>query len=708
VRLMAILETHRMRDEDKTREQLINELVELRRRITELEKLETKRKQAEEALQESEEKFRSISASAQDGIIMMDNEGNISYWNEAAQRIFGYTKGEAIGKEVHIFLGPKRYHEAYRKGFNRFKETGEGPVVEKTLELSAIRKDGTEFPIELSVSSVKVQGKWHSIGIVRDITRRKQAEEALRKAHEELEKRVEERTAELVKANEELRERERRFTDIAENVLEWVWEVDTNGKYTYASPVVEKILGYKPKEVFKKNFYELFHPEDREELRKTVFGVFAKKQPFREFINRNVHKNGKTVWLSTSGVPILDEKGNLLGYRGVDADITERKRMEEALEASEQKYRELYKKAKILAEKDPLTKLFNHRRISELLEYEIQRAKRKEEVFSIMMLDVDDLKLINDAYGHLAGDKLLKNIAGILKNSCRSIDLIGRYGGDEFLIILPYTHGEKAKNIAQRICEKMQKQGLKINGTKNIPTRLSIGVTTYPFDSMVSRELIGLADKRMYESKQSGKSVVSVSVPEIKKYLLAKKPTLNILESLVTAVDGKDHYTKAHSELVNKFSFSLAKEVNLSNEEIEALRIAALLHDIGKIGIPETILRKPGPLEKEEFELIKQHPILGAMMLDGPPLHRDHVIDAIKYHHERYDGKGYPGELKGKDIPLLARIIGIVDAYCAMITDRPYRKALTQEEAIAELKKCAGTQFDPELVDKFIKCLKEA
>jgi len=371
-------------------------------------------------------------------------------------------------------------------------------------------------------------------------------------------------------------------------------------------------------------------------------------------------------------------------------------------------YMMLAEKMKVLAERDPLTGLFNRRRINELLENEIQRARRKEEVFSVMMLDVDDLKLINDAYGHLAGDKLLKNIANLLKNSCRSVDLIGRYGGDEFLIILPYTDGEKAKNIAQRICEKVREQRLEVNGNIiNIPIRLSIGVATYPFDSMVSQELITLADKRMYKSKQFGKTVVSVSVPEIKEYLLAKRPTLNVLEGLVTAVNGKDHYTKAHSELVTKLSLSLAKEINLPKEEMEALRIAALLHDIGKIGIPESILRKPGPLEKEEFELIKQHPRLGAMMLNGPPPYRDHVIDAIKYHHERYDGKGYPEGLKGKDIPLLARIIGIADAYSAMITDRPYRKALTKEEAIAELKKGAGTQFDPELVDKFIKCLEE-
>jgi len=513
-------------------------------------------------------------------------------------------------------------------------------------------------------------------------------------------------TTERKQAEEALRESEEKFDAMLRSIGDHMSMMDKDLNIVWANETAKKIFG---NDIIGKKCYEVYHrrKEPCEPYPCLTLKAFQDGK-VHEHDTQVMDKDGKIIHFHcTANVALRDKEGKPTAVIEISRDITEHKRMEEVLRASEERYRDLYKKAKLLAERDPLTKLFNHRRISELLENEIERAKRKEEVFSIMMLDVDDLKLINDAYGHVVGDKLLKNIADIFKNSCRSIDLIGRYGGDEFLIILPYTDGERAKNMAQRICEKIQKQGLKINGIKNIPTRLSIGVATYPFDSMVSRELISLADRRMYESKRSGKSVVSVSVPEVKEYLITKEPTLGVLEGLVNAVNGKDHYTRAHSELVTRFSLSLGKEVNLSHEEMEALRIASLLHDIGKIGIPESILRKPGPLEREEFELIKQHPRLGAMMLDGPPPHRDHVINAIKHHHERYDGKGYPGELKGKDIPLLARIIGIVDAYCAMITDRPYRKALTQEGAIAELKKGAGTQFDPELVDKFIKCLKD-
>ncbi len=418
-------------------------------------------------------------------------------------------------------------------------------------------------------------------------------------------------------------------------------------------------------------------------------------------IYSNNYQQGQKQILSNVGY-----FNSFLTNRELRIEIAERKLIEQALRKSEEKYKGLYQEMKALAQKDPLTGLYNHGRINELLEIEIERAKRGGEIFSIIMLDIDDLKLINDTYGHIVGDRLLKDVATILRDSSRFVDSIGRYGGDEFLMILPYTDGEEAKALAKRISGQMKQEGFKIDAETNVPIRLSIGVATYLFDGLVAQELLSLADQRMYESKRSGKDAVSASVHELSEFLTAKAPSFRILQGIIAAVDSKDYYTRAHSEMVTDHALSLAKEIGISYEQMEALKIASLLHDVGKIGVPDSILRKPGSLERGEFEIIKQHPQLGAMMVSNTSLRPKDVMGAIMHHHGRYDGKGYPTCVGGEDIPLLARIIAIADSYSAMTTDRPYRNAMAKDEALEELKKNAGTQFDPNLVPRFTRCLK--
>ena len=270
------------------------------------------RKRAEEELRESEKKYYTLFENASDAVFICDTEtGKILYANKKAEKLTGKCRDELIGahqSELH----PPDDVESTKKGF--MDDVRHDGTVNK--EVVVMRKDGTRIPVLISANTFKLGRKKVIQGIFHDITERKRAEETLR-------------------------ESEKRFRDIAENTREWIWEVDAKGKYIFASPAIEKILGYKPEEVLKKRFYDLFHPEDREKLKKAAFEAFAKKQPFREFVNRNVHKSGETVWLSTSGVPIIDEKGNLLGYRGADTDITERKRAEEEIRKSEERYRSL-------------------------------------------------------------------------------------------------------------------------------------------------------------------------------------------------------------------------------------------------------------------------------------------------------------------------------------------------------------------------------
>lgn len=304
-----------MKDESKTKEQLIKELAELRKEIAQLKESETERRQVEEALRESEAGYWDLYENAPNAYFSVGVDGFIRRCNRRAGELIGCPAKELVGKPVfELYTDTPQGKEKASEVFQRFL-TGERITGE---ELQMQKADGTPVWINLTVNAIR-DAEGHVVesrSMIVDITECKRAEE-------------------------EVRSKKRRFEDVAENALEWIWEIDADGKYTYSSPVVERILGYKAEEVLGKHFYDLFHSEDREELKRMAFESFAKKEPFREFINRNVDKNGKTVWLSTSGVPILDEKGDLLGYRGADTDITRARQVEEALRESEAQYRTL-------------------------------------------------------------------------------------------------------------------------------------------------------------------------------------------------------------------------------------------------------------------------------------------------------------------------------------------------------------------------------
>jgi PAS domain S-box-containing protein len=345
--------------------------------------------------------------------------------------------------------------------------------------------------VEISTYPIKIKGKTLVLGIARDITERKQAEETLR-------------------------ESEQRFRDVTENTLEWVWEVDVSGKYVYSSPVCEKILGYKPEELLEKHFYDLFVPEEQEQLKEITFKAFANKQPFHEFINLNIHKDGKLVCMSTSGVPILDKKGNLLGYRGVDMDITERKQAEEKL--------------------------------------------------------------------------------------------------------------KKTRDAA--------------------------------------------------------------------------------LDTMSNIIEAKDPYTSGHQHRVCQLSISIAQEMTLPEDQIEGIRIASLIHDIGKISLPTEILSKPTKLTDIEFSLIKEHSQIGYDILKSNDFSHP-VAQMVLQHHERLNGSGYPNHLKGGKILLEACILGVADVVEAMSSHRPYRPALGIDKALEEISQNKGILYDPKAVEACLKLFKE-
>lgn len=367
----------------------------------------------------------------------------------------------------------------------------------------------------------------------------------------------------------------------------------------------------------------------------------------------------------------------------------------------------LYSQAVTWANTDGLTELYNHRHFHERLDQEIARGSRFGSIFSLILLDLDHFKTFNDNYGHLAGDEVLRRMGRCLESSIRSVDMAFRYGGEEFAVILPGTRLNDALKAAERIRNTIEAKA----SPGTIPVTASLGVATWPIDGMTKQDIIGRADAALYQAKQGGRNRVILSSEVVKGQtsligmeLETKERALSIIYALAATVDAKDHYTYGHSKKVSQYAVAMSEVLGLTPQKIATIRAAGLLHDIGKIAVPDSILNKAGPLTDEEWEPIKAHPELGMEILK-------HVIDlvnclpAILHHHEHYDGSGYPGALKGEEIPIEARILAIADAYDAITSIRPYHNQLTPQEAMDELKRCAGTQFDPELVKSFCKAI---
>ncbi len=369
---------------------------------------------------------------------------------------------------------------------------------------------------------------------------------------------------------------------------------------------------------------------------------------------------------------------------------------------------QLYVQATIRGNTDELTGLYNHRHFHERIEQEIARGSRFGITFSLIILDLDLFKVYNDIYGHLAGDQLLRKVGKLIQGGVRSIDLAFRYGGEEFAILLPETRMEDAYRVAERLRKTIESK----SSFREMPVTASLGISTWPTDGVMKEEIIHRADTALYRAKQTGRNrtciasdVIKPSGPScpVSEPDSQSKP-LSIIYALAATVDAKDHYTYGHSRKVSEYAVSLAEALSLPQETVHTIRAAGLLHDIGKIGVPDSILTKPAALEQKEWEPIRTHPELGVEILK-------HVVElskclpAILHHHENWDGTGYPRGVKGEAIPLEARILSVADAYDAITSPRPYRTQLSLKDAMDELRRCAGTQFDPALVPVFCELM---
>jgi len=361
---------------------------------------------------------------------------------------------------------------------------------------------------------------------------------------------------------------------------------------------------------------------------------------------------------------------------------------------------------------DGLTGLYNHRYFQERLQQEVARSSRYGQECCLIMLDLDHFRIYNDLFGHVLGDEVLKKMGRLLLNCTRREDLVCRYGGAEFAVVLPQTGSSTARGVAERLRQAVEAALLEESTVNDANLTISLGVASFPSDGASPEGLIRRADVALAAAKQRGRNQTCLTsdvlggTPDMKRtfwevaeYLEAA--SANTVYAMAAAVDARDHCTHVHSRNVSNHAVAIGRAIGLPKKKVERLRIAALLHDIGKIGVSDSTIKKPGPLNKDEWEMMKKHSELGATIVGHIPELAD-CAPAIRHHHEWYDGSGYPHGIKGKDIPVEARIITVAEAYDTMTTPRSYRQAISHEQAVEELRRCSSTQFDPALVLAFI------
>lgn len=698
----------------------------VKERTRELEAENLQRKQAQDEASALRKQIEFILGATRTGLDIIDAELNIRYIDPEWQKVYG----DPAGKKCYQYF-MDRNEACACCGVKKALETKQTVVSEEILLKENNR------PIQ--VTSIPFQdkdGQWMVAEVNVDISERKHAEEKLQSI-------------------------QRQQQAILDNIPDIAWLKDKESRFIAVNDPFGKACGYKPQEIVGKNDLDLWPKElallyrnDDQEVMRTG----KRKRVEEPFVD----SRGNTSWIETIKTPIYDDQKNIIGTTGIARDITERKQIEEELgkyrnhleklvkERTAELEKEVLEKKRAQVEKDRLNKelgkfnqrlkqlalrdsatgLYNHRYLTEIIEVELYRAKRYAHPLSVIMLDADYFKSVNDAYGLKFGDMVLKQLARLLRRKVRKYDIAVRFGGEEFVIISPGTDRSTAIVLAQRLLEAVNAY---IFGGKEgkVKLKVSLAVATYPEDKVFrGMDLIEMVDKILSKVKEFGGNNVysSLDIEKGKKAPVKGRVFANSVkflkerikkldrranQSLVEAVfafartiEAKDHYTGEHAENTVKYALAIARALNLPQDDIEHVRQAAMLHDLGKIGISEKILNKKGKLTRAEFEQIKKHTQIGADII-RPIQFFQPIIPLVLYHHERWDGKGYPSGLKSEEIPLGARIVALADVYQALTSDRPYRKALSVKKAMQIIQDGSGTFFDPSLVGIFLKILRK-
>lgn len=486
--------------------------------------------------------------------------------------------------------------------------------------------------------------------------------EALQKANAELNK-----SNELIKKLcQDYNQKQALLKSLIDTIPDLIFYKDTNGVYlgcnvafeSFAGKQEQDIIGHTDRDLFSAEEAELFINMDMEML---------SKDTFRKNEVIVTYPNGKEVVLETLKTPYHSFEGNIIGLIGISRDITERKRREE--------------KVQYISYHDTMTGIYNRTYFEEA---RIFLDQPEQLPLSVIVGDVNGMKLINDAFGHTKGDLLLREIANILEQCVRKGDIVARTGGDEFSILMHHADEQAVKGVVDRIRAMCEEKRREEHNDIYIDIALGYATKSEPSDSL--DKAIILAEDLMYR----------------RKLLVQKSLRSEYLSYIKTTMFEKSNETEEHAERLSKLSKKLGEAMGLSENELDELELVAMLHDVGKISIDKNILTKAGRLSDSEWREIKKHPEVGYRIANSTS-ELSHIAEYILYHHEYWDGSGYPLGLSGTDIPLISRIITVVDAYDAMTQDRAYRKALPEDMAVNEILSKKGTQFDPDIADVFVK-----
>lgn len=608
-----------------------------------------KRRQMEKELSQSEADWRWLAEIVPASVLILQDD-KLVWVNSTLLEIAGFTMEECMQIDCWSYIHPE-FRKVIRQGVQACLQ---GLSTPSRYEFIINTPKRNKVWVDASYSYLEYQGKPAIISVLYDVTERKQAEEALRQSKQ-----------------------------LLDNIISFLPDptavVNNKGNIIAWNRAIEDMTGVKAAEMLGKGnhayalpFYGVPRPtlldivlNQDQELWKQYHKVeyIGEETLATETFCPYIGPQGAMLYAIAS--PLYDEQGNKTGAIESLRNITRQKQDEE--------------KIRYLSYHDKLTGLYNRA----FFEEEIKRLNTQRQIpLSIIIGDVNGLKLINDAFGHHDGDELLTSVSSLLKQACREEDIIARWGGDEFAILLPQTSEEDALQLYKRI-----KNSCRQAGSYPLQISISLGVATKKYNWQDIREIIKEAEDRMYRNK-----------------LLEHKSNRSIfITSLEKTLWMKSHETREHTSRLRRMVIQLGQTLALPENELDNLILLAALHDIGKIAIPSNILDKPTRLTPDEWEIINKHPEIGyRIALSSPDL--SPIAESILMHHERWDGSGYPLGVKGSDIPLNARILAIADAYDVMVHGRPYQKSTSHKEALEEVERCAGTQFDPHLVQIFIAC----